>query len=1017
MMIFQRNLVLERLLLALFVASGFAGLIYQAIWSHYLGLSLGHAAYAQTLVLGIFMGGMALGAWLVSRYGIRWQRLIYAYAIVEILIGVGGLFFHPVFEAYTSFSQQSVYPALSSPFAVHAWQWGSAALLIAPQSILLGMTFPLMSGGYLRIAPRADGEILGGLYFTNSIGAAFGALFSTFVLLPRVGMPGSVATAGAVNLIVGLLAWMVSRRADVASAQSTHPTIAPAAAGDASAAPDSNSNSNSNSNSHKIFFSVMLLSAAITGASSFVYEIGWVRLLNQSLGTTIHSFELMLSAFILGLAFGGLWIRKRSQSIADPVAYAGYAQILMGAAALISIPVFSQSFVWVGALMEAVPKTDDGYTLFSLGSAGIAILVMFPAAFFAGMTLPLFTMAMLRRNAGEASIGRIYAANTLGAIVGVMLAVHLLIPVLGLRLAITLAALADIALGFFLLHRFANAVRPAVLSRAMAATLLVIAGSLFFGKLDPRALASGVFRHSHATLGDSADVLFLRDGKTATIAFFTTGTSGTIATNGKPDASIQADPRAFPNDDEITMIMAASLPLAAHPDPKTAAVIGWGSGLTTHSLLGDARLDKVDSIEIERAIYEGAKLYGRRVARGYADPRSNVYIDDARTFFSAGKRGYDIIISEPSNPWVSGVAALFTHQFYRFLRGHLNEDGVAVQWLQSYELNDALLATMLAALTSEFPYVDAYLTNTADLLFLASDKPLRELDMSQIDGTDLRAEMKRVGLGGNGDFVVRKIGNKQSLQALVTLFGAEPHSDYFPVVSLNAPRARFKGDRVQSLSNLTKVGMPLLEMTGGRQPASIAQQVILETISHGSTDHWNARDTRALMLGESSGTLDKREPDLIKYLAELRHLSSAKIADADINTWLQAAAIAADFSIGYLPSEDHQGLWIDPQWIAPSDQPAQVQSVLASYSAAAKRDGPQMQKHAIAALGQLDATAPNITLEHMLIIAMLGAISDGNIEQAMRWEKEYSTRVRPTNQTYTYARIYLMAWADLMQGK
>src|SRR5690606_37118325 len=120
--------------------------------------------------------------------------------------------------------------------------------------------------------------------------------------------------------------------------------------------------------------------------------------------------ELMLSAFIFGLAFGGLWIRRRSQSIEDPVSYAGYAQIWMGLAALLSLPVFSQSFRWVGALMAALPKDDFGYQLFMFGSAGIALLVMFPAAFFAGMTLPLFTMAMLRNGSGEASIGRIYAA-------------------------------------------------------------------------------------------------------------------------------------------------------------------------------------------------------------------------------------------------------------------------------------------------------------------------------------------------------------------------------------------------------------------------------------------------------------------------------------------------------------------------------------------------------------------------------------------------------------------------------
>ena len=194
---------LERALLLLFVASGFAGLVYQAIWSHYLGLILGHAAYAQTLVLAIFMGGMASGAWLVSARGGRWSGLIRSYAIVELIVGATALVFHPLFVAYMEVSQSTILPAMQSESAIRLWQWGSAALLIAPQSVLLGMTFPLMSGGYLRVAPHQDGEILGGLYFTNSIGAAAGALAATFLLLPWIGMPGAIMVAGVINILVG----------------------------------------------------------------------------------------------------------------------------------------------------------------------------------------------------------------------------------------------------------------------------------------------------------------------------------------------------------------------------------------------------------------------------------------------------------------------------------------------------------------------------------------------------------------------------------------------------------------------------------------------------------------------------------------------------------------------------------------------------------------------------------------------------------------------------------------------
>lgn len=992
----QRHPALEHLLLALFVASGFAGLIYQAIWSHYLGLSLGHAAYAQTLVLAIFMGGMALGAWLISRFGVHWRLLIFAYAVVELLIGIGGLAFHPIFEAYTALSQNTIYPSLTADFAVRAWQWGSAALLIAPQSILLGMTFPLMSGGYLRVAPHADGEILGGLYFTNSIGAAFGALFATFVLLPAVGMPGAVFTAGVVNIIVGVTAWMVSRRADV--------TASNPVAMSRNVATKSNADGN--------FFSLMLVAALITGGSSFVYEIGWIRMLNQALGTTVHSFELMLSAFILGLAFGGWWIRAKSRHIADAVSYAGYAQIWMGIAALISILVFASSFSWVGGLMAIIPRTDSGYAWFSFASAGISLLVMFPAAFFAGMTLPLLTMAMLRQGGGEASIGRIYAANTLGAILGVVLAVHVLIPLFGLRLAVSMAALTDIALGVVLIRLYAKGFKSKRFVAALAASLTAIVVSVLFGKLDPHLLASGVFRHGKAALESDSPVVYLKDGKTATVAFYLTGSLGTIATNGKPDASIQMLPEALPSDDEVTMVMAAALPLAAHPSPTNAAIIGWGSGLTTHTLLGSDSLSNVDTIEIEKAMYDGARQYGKRVARAYADSRSHVHFDDARTFFSTGQRKFDIIISEPSNPWVSGVAGLFTQQFYRFMRNHLNDRGMVVQWVQSYELSDELLATILSALIAEFPYVEVYLTNGSDLLFLSSESPIPPLDLARIINPELRKELRRVGIGSTADLSVRKLADRNGLQALVMLYGAQPHSDYYPLVSLNAPRSRFRNDSVQSLNNLSAVGMPVMEITAGRKPIAMKENVIFEDISLSAIDHWNARDTRDAVLGEPMDRLTKRIPSIGAQISTLRGLSTTRVPDERIADWLEAAAIAADFTIGYLAAEDLTDLWIDPKWITVSDQPEIIQTVIAAYAAAALRDGDAMRQRGLEGLSKLDMDTPNISREHMLVIAMLGSILSGDNAAAMDLVKQYGTQIPPTNQAYAYARMYLQAWID-----
>jgi spermidine synthase len=981
---------LERALLLLFVASGFAGLVYQAIWTHYLGLILGHAAYAQTLVLAIFMGGMATGAWLVSARGGRWSGLIKSYAIVELVIGATALIFHPMFVAYMDVSQNSILPTMENPSSILLWQWGSAALMIAPQSILLGMTFPLMSGGYLRVAPHEDGEILGGLYFTNSIGAAAGALAATFLLLPWVGMPGAIVVAGVINVLVGLAAWRVA----ASVSDSVVPTTSPVAgASEEETAPKGGMSR---------FQWLMLCGAAITGASSFVYEVGWIRLLNQALGTTVHSFELMLTAFILGLAFGGLWVRKRSRKIQDPVAAAGIAQVLMGLAALASLPVFAQSFQWVGWFMGVFPRSDSGYVFFSLGSATVALLVMFPAAFFAGMTLPLFTMALLRRGHGEKSIGRVYAANTLGAIVGVVLAMHVLIPLLGLRLAVTLAALADVVLGLVLLRAFSVQFKPKLYFGALAGTLVVASLSLLFGAADPRALASGVFRHGLDELAEGTDVRFLRDGKTATVAFFRQGSVGTIATNGKPDASIELSDAAVPTDDEYTMVMAATLPLAVHPAPERVAVIGWGSGLSTHTLLGSRTPKLVDTVEIEAAMHAGAEGFGNRVLRAYIDPRSQVHIDDARTFFSTGQKQYDVIISEPSNPWVSGVSSLFTQQFYRFLTKHLEKDGVLIQWMQTYELNDPLFYTMVAALIEEYPHVEAYLTNTSDVIFVASHVPIRDFDASKLRDPALLPELTRLGLETAGDHEVRRFANRDVLVGLVELYGAPVHTDFHPTVALGAPRARYKVETVQSVMNLMGAGLPVLEFTGGRRPVPVDASVREVHVSMGAKDHANARRVRERLLG--TGTGKGLEPAV---LAKLDALMSADTKQAD---WLDAASVVADFSIGYLTPADLQGVWIQPQWVGQHAKDPQIAAVLAAYAATARRDAEAMYRTGVVGLDAVPVGAPKLVRDHLLMIAMLGAVGQGKGELAHELERTRGKEVKVSNQYYWTARAYIPAW-------
>ncbi|HSO08055.1 MAG TPA: spermidine synthase, partial [Pelomicrobium sp.] len=221
---------MRQTLFLIFAVSGFSGLIYESIWSHYLKLFLGHAAYAQTIVLAIFMGGMAIGAAIAARFTSRWRGLLMGYALVEGLVGVAAIVFHGVFVALMDVSHASILPALGSPGLAQAYKWTLSGLLILPQSILLGMTFPLMSVGIIRRFPQAPGSVLAMLYFSNSIGAAIGVMAGGFFLIGRLGLPGSILTAGRINIALALTVWALLKR------EGGEPLPTPAAAGgDASA--------------------------------------------------------------------------------------------------------------------------------------------------------------------------------------------------------------------------------------------------------------------------------------------------------------------------------------------------------------------------------------------------------------------------------------------------------------------------------------------------------------------------------------------------------------------------------------------------------------------------------------------------------------------------------------------------------------------------------------------------------------------------------------------------------------
>lgn len=802
----KRTVNAYHLLLMVFVASGFAGLVYESVWAQYLKLFLGHAAYAQTMVLCIFMGGLALGAWLASRYARSIRHPLLAYAVIEVLIGFFGLAFHGVFTRTMDFHYQQLLPLTSDPLAVTAIKGVIAILLIGPQTVLLGATFPLMTTGVLRALPQASGRSIAMLYFSNSIGAASGVLASVFFFIPRSGLPGAILTAGLINILVGLAVWVIVRQGAMRETVHDFTHREAETPGAASARP-------------RLAPWLVLAAAAFTGMASFIYEVVWIRMLSLVLGASTHSFELMLSAFITGLALGSLAIRRWVDRIEHPYRVLGYIQILMGLSALGSLWVYSESFHWMATLLQGLARTEQGYTMFLLTSHAICFAIMLPATFMAGMTLPLITNGLLRDGYGERSVGSVYAVNTLGSIAGVVLAIHMLIPLTGLKSALIMGGGLDILLGLGLLAL--TAARPYVLrvaSATVASAAAVTVTSLWV-VLDPHKLYSGVYRYRVATLPSTSDFLYASDGKTASISLMRAA-NGTrvLATNGKPDASL----RPLTMDattDEVTQILAGSIGMAFHPQARSAANIGLGSGLTTQTLLRNPRLQVVDTIEIEEKVVEATQLLRDRVDGVFSDRRSRVIIDDAKSYFAANRSRYDIIIAEPSNPWVSGVASLFTAEFYHRMRDHLTERGVFVQWLQVYEIDHEAVASVMLALGRAFPNYVVYTTNDLDLLVVAwKSGEVREPDPAVLKWPELQGDLRRSRVEGIQDLEARRIGGKAIMEPLFRSYTVPENSDYFPYLEHRASPARFQEKSANGFKLLATAGIPLSEILESRVP-------------------------------------------------------------------------------------------------------------------------------------------------------------------------------------------------------
>jgi len=780
---------MNRIIYFLFFFSGITGLIYQSTWSRYLKMFLGHSSYGQIMTLCIFMGGLGIGSFLAGKLSAKRKNLFLAYAAVEIAIALAAFLYHPVFIGVSHWFYESAWTADMSFSQITFVKILLSLAMTLPSAILLGMTFPFMANALIRDEKDSGRNSLPFLYFSNSLGAAAGALLASYVLILVWGTQGAMNIAGALNLVIAavIILRTLGREETPPAIDSYDPAPFSEVAKGAHQA--KNNEISHRIGSREIF--VWLLIAFGTGFTSFIYEIDWMRMLSLMMGASTHSFDLMLSAFILGMAGGAWTIHRILRSHQNLPVLLGIAQMAMGVAAMLTVYLYAPFFHWMNASNVLFAETQAGYVAWTLFRYLLCILWMAPTSFFAGMTLPLITYFLASRTGKEKYTGHVYGWNTIGSIAGAALAGLVILPVLQLKWTLATAAIADILTGVALLYYYKPKLRR---SRLIPGMLVLAVFPAFLMDYDSNLITSGVFRAHQKLEAHQDETIIVRSGRTATISFHENELQKYIKTNGKTDASILKNRRDPLADDQRTQAATAFVPMTMKNAPYSAAVVGFGSGMTVEYLLSDPLLTHLDVVEIEEEMLNLARGFMPDNQKAWEDPRVRYIIDDARTFFHTNQQKYDMIVSVPSNPWVSGVSGLFSTEFYHHIQRFLSDEGLLVQWLQLYEFGTPLFLHILKALDEQFAHVALYqVPGEPDVIILASQGPVSQKHLDRLCTTpEINQEFTKIKRPCHYFGPQNYLTHTKLLRPLFADISA--NSDFHPVVDHRAEASRFLGE-------------------------------------------------------------------------------------------------------------------------------------------------------------------------------------------------------------------------------
>ncbi|MBI3449938.1 MAG: fused MFS/spermidine synthase [Acidobacteria bacterium] len=777
------------IVLSLFFVSGALGLIYEVVWLRMLILVFGSTHFAVTTVLTAFMGGLALGAYLLGRRVDARRDPVKLYGLLEIGIGAYALAIPYLFKLLIPLSRV-LWTGFNPSFYVFSLLrfFFVGAVLLVPCAFM-GGTLPVLA----RFISRNRDEIgldIGTLYGVNTFGAVVGAALTGFLLVPGIGVQATIYLAAALNVLLGLAALEVARRNRAAS-----PELDPAPSSPAS----------------RIQLPAdvrrILLVFACSGFIAMVYEIAWTRVLALVIGSSVYAFTVMLTTFLVGLAAGASLMSRVADRLGAKWGHEAVAAIMAGTgvAAFGTLLLFHQlpyafSLAFHRIHGAASPAREQ-VLLFGLEFA-MAGVVMLPPTLLLGGMFPLVV-----RICGSAlplvgrTVGTAYTANTIGTILGSALAGFAIVPLAGIQGSILLAVVANLLLAAMLLaaRRAPESTRGGTRRWIAAGACVVAAASLWAFRPSWNALLmnSGVYQYaadmSESDLTDKGfyeytqgdfQLLFYKEGVTA--AVMVAGEKQTkdiwLSVNGKIDASSFGDLQ--------TQLLSGHLPLLFADRHDDVVVIGYASGITVGAVT-QYDIKSLTAVEIEPAILQASELFKDYNHDPLANPRVKVVTGDGRNFLLVTPDRYDVIISEPSNPWMTVASNLFTKEFFEIGRERLKPGGVFAQWLQLYGMQPSDLRALTRTFASVFPNVMVFNTiPDADLVLIGSDKPLA-FDMEKLrdrmSDLDIALDLGRVRVLGVSDMLTYFIMGNDEVRAFAG--EGELNTDDNALIEFHAPRS------------------------------------------------------------------------------------------------------------------------------------------------------------------------------------------------------------------------------------